>query len=86
VIADKGFDSDEFVRAIEATGAEAVIPPRSNRKAPRDYDEHPYKERDRVERFLNRGKHYRRVATRYEKTARNFLAFWQFVSVMILLL
>jgi len=86
VIADKGFDSDEFVRAVEATGAEAVIPPRSNRKAPRDYDEHLYKERNLVERFLNRAKHYRRVATRYEKTGRNFLAFWQFASIMILLL
>jgi len=86
VIADKGFDSDEFVRAVEATGAEAVIPPRSNRKAPRDYDEPLYKERNLVERFLNRAKHYRRVATRYEKTGRNFLAFWQFASIMILLL
>jgi transposase len=86
VIADKGYDSNAFVQAVEAQGAQAVIPPRSNRKTPRAYDKDLYKERNRVERFLNRAKHYRRVATRYEKTGRNFLAFWQFASIMILLL
>ena len=85
VIADKGYDSDKLVEAIEAGGAEAVIPPRSNRKAPRDYDEHLYKERNLVERFLNKAKHCRRVATRYEKTARNYLAFWCLASIMVLL-
>jgi transposase len=85
-IADKGYDSNAFVQAVEAQGAQAVIPPRSNRKTPRAYDKDLDKERNRVERFLNRAKHYRRVATRYEKTGRNFLAFWQFASVMILLL
>ena len=85
VIADKGYDSDELVGAIEAGGAEAVIPPRSNRKEPRDYDEHLYKERNLVERFLNKVKQCRRVATRYEKTARNYLAFWQLASIMVLL-
>lgn len=86
MIADKGYDSNDFVAAVEAQGAQAVIPPRSNRKTPREYDKILYKERNRVERFLNRAKHYRRVATRYEKTGRNFLAFWQFASIMILLL
>src|SRR5262245_48170385 len=43
VIADKGYDSGKLAGAIEAAGAEAVIPPRSNRKQPRDYDEHLYK-------------------------------------------
>jgi transposase len=86
VIADKGSDSTAFVAEVAAQGAQAVIPPRSNRKTPREYDKHLYKERNRVERFLNRAKHYRRVATRYEKTGRNFLAFWQFASIMILLL
>lgn len=85
VIADKGYDSSEFVAAIEAGGAEAVIPPRSNRKAPREYDEHLYKERNLVERFLNKVKHCRRVATRYEKTARNYSAFWQLAAIMVLL-
>lgn len=85
VIADKGYDSDGLVEVIEAAGAKAVIPPRSNRKEPRDYDRHLYKERNLVERFLNKAKHCRRLATRYEKTARNFLAFWQLASIMILL-
>jgi transposase len=77
VIADKGYDSDELVGKIEAGGAEAVIPPRSNRKTPRDYDKHLYKERNLVERFLNKVKNCRRVATHYEKTSRNYMAFWQ---------
>jgi transposase len=85
VIAAKGYDSAKLVETIEATGAEAVIPPRSNRKEPRDYDEHLYKERNLVERFINRVKQCRRVATRYDKTARNYLAFWQLASIMVLL-
>jgi len=64
VIADKGYDSSALVEAIEAGGAKAVIPPRSNRKEPRDYDKHLYKERNLVERFLNKVKNCRRVATR----------------------
>jgi transposase len=86
VLADKGYDSDVLVKAIEAKGAEAVIPPKSNRKKPRDYDKDLYKERNLVERFMNRIKHYRRVATRYEKTARNFLGFVHVASIMVLLL
>jgi transposase len=74
-----------LVGAIESGGAKAVIPPRSNRKTPREYDEHLYKERNLVERFLNKAKHCRRVATRYEKTARNYLSFWYLASIMILL-
>ena len=85
VIADKGYDSAKLVEAIEAGGAVAVIPPRSNRKQPRDYDRHLYKERNLVERFINRVKQCRRVATRYDKTARNYLAFWQLASIMVLL-
>lgn len=85
VIADKGYDSDKLVGTIEAGGAQAVIPPRSNRKTPREYDKHLYKERNLVERFLNKVKNCRRVATRYEKTARNYVAFWQLAAVMVLL-
>jgi transposase len=85
VIADKGYDSDDLVATIEAGGAEAVIPPRSNRKEKRGYDRHLYKERNLVERFINRVKQCRRIATRYEKTARNYLAFWQLASIVVLL-
>ena len=86
VIADKGYDGDEFVATIEASGAEAVIPPKKNRIFKREYDEVLYKERNLAERFINRIKQYRRVATRYEKTARNFLGFVHLAAIMILLL
>jgi transposase len=85
VIADKGYDSDLLVRGIENQGAEAVIPPKKNRKVLRDYDVHLYKERNKVERFIHLIKQYRRVATRYEKTAQNFLGFVHVASIMILL-
>ena len=86
VIADKGYDSNKLVDCIEGRGAEAVIPPRSNRNDLREWDHHLYKVRNLVERFLNRIKQFRRVATRYEKTARNFLAFVHVASIMVLLL
>jgi len=85
VIADKGYDSRVVVEVITARGGEAVIPSRKNRIEQRDYDRDRYKDRNLVERFWNRMKHYRRVATRYEKTARNFLAFVQVASIMVLL-
>lgn len=75
VVADKGYDADHFVARIEAAGAEAVIPPRSNRLAPREFDHHLYQDRNLIERFFARLKHFRRVATRYDKLAKSFLAF-----------
>ncbi|HEX8204240.1 MAG TPA: IS5 family transposase [Isosphaeraceae bacterium] len=86
VIADKGSDSDALVRSIQARGGEAVIPPKKNRTIAREYDKHLYKERNLAERFINRIKQYRRVATRYEKTGRNFLGFVHVAAVMVLLL
>lgn len=85
VIGDKGFDSQKLVAFIEAHGGEAVIPSRKNCTEQRDYDRERYKDRNLVERFWNKIKQYRRVATRYEKTARNFLAFIHVVSIMVLL-
>ena len=86
VIADKGYDSQAVVASIEARGGEAVIPSQSSRATQRAYDRDRYKDRNLAERFWNRIKHYRRVATRYEKTARNFLAFVHVASIMLLLL
>lgn len=85
VLADKAYDSDEFIAKIKAAEAEAVIPPRGNRKEQRSYDKEEYKKRNIVERFINVIKQCRRVATRYEKTARNFLGFVQFASLFVLL-
>lgn len=75
VVADKGYDADHFVARIEAAGAEAVIPPRSNRLAPREFDRHLYRARNLIERFFARLKHFRRAATRYDKLAKSFLSF-----------
>ena len=83
VLGDKGYDSDAFVAAVEARGAEAVIPPRKNRVDPRDYDKVVYKERNKVERCVSVLKQCRRVATRYEKTARNFLGMVLLAATMI---
>lgn len=84
-IADKGYDSRRLVRAIRARGAEAVIPARSNSTTPRAIDKDRYKDRNLAERSWARVKVFRRVATRYEKTARNFLAMVHVASIMILL-
>ena len=85
VIADKGYDKKALVEAIQAKGGEAVIPTLSNRKEQRVIDRERYKDRNLVERFWAQIKQYRRVATRYDKKARNFLAFVQVASIMILL-
>ena len=85
VIADKAYDSEALVRRIEGRGAVAVIPPKKNRKAPRVYDKHLYKERNKVERLVHLLKRYRRVATRYEKTDPNYLGFVYVAAVMVLL-
>ena len=86
VVADKGYDSDAFVDIIVATGAEAVIPPRSNRLTLRAYDKERYKARNLVERFFNRLKQFRRLATRYDKLAHRFNAFLNLASAYIWLL
>lgn len=83
VLADKGYDSDHFVGVILENGAIPVIPSRMNRKEPRDYDKELYKERNLVERLFQKLKHYRRIATRYERLARNYQAMLCLVSAVI---
>jgi len=73
VLADKGYDADYIVQAVEEIGAIAVIPPKSNRESPRAYDRELYKERNLVERTFGKLKQFRRVATKYDKTALSFL-------------
>jgi transposase len=74
LLGDKGYDADSFITSLEVRAIKAVIPPRSTRKAKRACDFALYAERNLVERFFNTITHYRGIATRYEKTARNFLA------------
>lgn len=83
LLGDKGYDSDAFVQAIPAKGMQPVIPPRSNRIAPRDCDWFVYKERHLIECFFNKIKHYRRVFSRFEKLARNYMGFIRLVSALI---
>ena len=85
VIADRGYDSKALVAAVEARGAAAVIPTQKNRAEQRDVDRHLYRERNVVERFWSKVKQYRRVATRYDKKAVNFLAFVKVAALMVLL-
>jgi transposase len=83
VVGDKGYDGDALVAQINAAGAAAVIPPRSNRREQRAYDRHVYKDRNLVERFFNRLKQFRRIATRYEKLANNFISLLNMVCAYI---
>jgi putative transposase len=75
LIADKGFDSNDFIEQVESLEAVVVIPPRKNRLVQRDIDRNLYADRNKIERFFGRIKHYRRIATRYEKTARSYMNF-----------
>ncbi len=81
--ADKAYDSDAIIDHLNAAGIEAVIPPRSNRLVQRPFDEHLYKNRNLVERFFCRIKHFRRIATRYDKLAARFASFVAFVAAVI---
>jgi transposase len=75
LIADKAFDADERVLApLAAAGKTAVIPPKATRRIPRDYDRDIYEARHLIENFFAKLKQFRAIATRYDKTARNFLA------------
>jgi transposase len=83
VLADKGYDADALVFDLRERGMEPVIPPRRNRLEQREYDRHVYKDRNLVERFFCRIKHFRRIATRYEKLAVNFSSMLAFVCTLI---
>jgi transposase len=86
VIGDKAYDADRILVLIEGQGSLAVIPPTRNRKQPRDYDKELYKERNAVERFFARIKHYRGLATRYEKTVESYLALFHLACIKSCLL
>lgn len=85
VLGDKGYDADAFIAAIEQQNCVPVIPSRSNRKHPRDYDEELYKERNLVERFFRKLKNYRRIFSRFDQKARNYSSFIAFASTLLTL-
>jgi transposase len=74
LVADRGYDARAIVELIESRGGRAHIPTCRDRKVQRSVDRELYRQRNLVERFFNKLKHFRRIATRYDKTARNFLA------------
>lgn len=82
-IADKGYDADHLCDRIAETGGQVVIPPKRNRTIKRPYDAELYKERNIIERFFNKLKQFRRVATRYDKLLANFMGFVKLAAIAI---
>lgn len=74
LIADRGYDARAIIDLVESRGGRAHIPTCRDRKLQRSVDQELYRQRNLIERFFNKLKHFRRIATRYDKTARNFLA------------
>ena len=85
LIADKAFDADSFISALKARAITPVIPPKSNRKSPCRCDFILYCERNLIERFFNKLKHFRAIPTCYDKLAKIFLAGVHLASAAILL-
>ena len=84
-VMDKAYDSKGIRQVLADQGVEAVIPARSNRTETIHHDREKYKRRQQVERFFNKLKQFRRIATRYDKLARTVLAFVHIVSAWIML-
>jgi transposase len=74
LVADRGYDSRAIIEMVRQAGGEAHIPTQRNVKIQRSVDPALYRQRNLIERFFNKLKHFRRVATRFDKLARNFLA------------
>ena len=86
LLADKAYDADERVlKLLDKAGKTAVIPPKRNRTVQRKYDKELDKERHLIENFFCKLKQFRAIATRYDKTARNFLAAVYLIGAVILL-
>ena len=84
LIADKAFDADErVIEPLIAAGKTVVIPPKVNRKDIREYDRELFKARHLIENFFAKIKQFRAIATRYEKTARNFLGMVTLAAITI---
>jgi transposase len=83
ILGDKGYSSYDIRDLIISLDGIPVIPPKSNLKEPWEYDENIYKERNVIECFFSKIKHFRRVFSRFDKSARNFAAFISFVGAII---
>jgi transposase len=85
LLGDKAYDADPFIDSLTERQITPVIPPKANRKTKRPCDFALYCERNLIERFFNKLKHFRAIATRYDKLARNFLAGIHCACAIILL-
>jgi transposase len=83
MLADKGYDADAIREALQQNNIEAVIPSKSNRRQPLEFDREAYKRRNLIERLFNKLKSWRRIATRYDKTRSSFLAFIMIASAKL---
>jgi putative transposase len=83
LLADKGYDANHLVEKMKERGTQIVIPAKQNRKIQRAYGTDLYKERNRIERFFNKLKQFRRVATRYDKLLANFMGFVKLAAIAI---
>jgi transposase len=81
---DRGDDSNHIRNHLQEQGITPVMPPKKNRKEPIDYDAKRYTLREKVERFFNRLKQFRRVATRYDKLGKFYLAFVHLVATWLI--
>jgi len=82
VLADKGYDGRRAMQAIALSGAKPVVPRRKTTASWRVFDSVLYKDRNAIERFFSRIKHFRRIATRYDKLARNYLGFLNLICAL----
>ena len=83
MLGDKAYDSAELRGELDERGTKPVIPNRSNRKQPFSFNKRLYKERRRIENAFGRLKDFRRIATRYDRLARNFLASVCLVAALV---
>jgi len=83
VLADKAYDADRIRASLRDRGAFANIPPKVNRRSKPYFSTWLYRERNLIERFFSKLKHFRRVGTRYDKLAENFLAMVQLASMRL---
>ena len=83
LLADKGYDADAIRQDLADAEVEAVIPAKANRRNPLPHDREKYRWRNLIERLFNKLKNWRRVATRYDKTAESYLGFVTLASVKL---
>ena len=83
VIADKGYDAETFVLKLRERNSEVVIPSRVKNKVQRKIDQHVYKERHLIENQIGKLKQFRRVFSRFDKLAKNYLSFIYFASTVV---